>query len=324
MAENTTGTGNLLDTTDCLEAVGVFRGWKNFFFIIIFLCILLLQACFWITDMGMIEMPQQQNVKMGNFRIFYSDPNSNMLTDESKIDVILPDSNEVSLPEDEVQPEEAIQPDNTDDSNEPEANKTEVKEPEVNEPEVNEPEVNEPEETSEPNQTTNEGGLVMLAATTTVSSPNDVNDSSDSEKDEAGFFSEITFDHIVWIMNFTNAVLILTSVLYCMTVLFSLKISMLGRLGGINHITRAFFLSLLMLVLILPWQTVFDGVVVGAVFTTSELIKSQAEKTGEMLDMVLYYMRFCGYMVLVVLLLILSQVRSGKWAKAILRRLEII
>ena len=37
---------NLLDTTDCLEAVSVFRGWKNFLFVITFCCLLVLQAAF--------------------------------------------------------------------------------------------------------------------------------------------------------------------------------------------------------------------------------------------------------------------------------------
>jgi hypothetical protein len=40
--------------------------------------------------------------------------------------------------------------------------------------------------------------------------------------------------------------------------------------------------------------------------------------------MVLYYLRFSGYGALIFLLLLLSQYRSLRWAKAILRRLEII
>ena len=43
-----------------------------------------------------------------------------------------------------------------------------------------------------------------------------------------------------------------------------------------------------------------------------------------MFDTVLYYLRFSGYGVLIFLLLLLSQLRSLRWAKAILRRLEII
>ena len=140
----------------------------------------------------------------------------------------------------------------------------------------------------------------------------------------ADLLSKIKWAQLSWTVNLVNAVLILTATLYCLTLLFSLKVSMHGRLGGINHITRAFFLSLLMLVLLLPWQKVFGSMVTGAVFTPGEIEKWHSARTGDMLDTVLYYLRFSGYGVLMLLLLILSQIRSLRWAKAILRRLEII
>ena len=287
MSENSSGTGNLLDTTDCLEAVGVFRGWKNFFFIILFLCILLLQACFWLIDLNMVQVPQGTDWEFSTF--------------SPKIELYVVPSEEnqglvITDPNEETQ-------------------------------NIVAPSDNEPNETTEEPNQTDEDGIVRLAAIETISEPNnisDINDLSDSEEADTGIFSGIKFDHIVWVMSMTNAIMILTAVLYCMTMLFSLKISMLGRLGGINHITRAFFLSLLMLVLVLPWQKVFDNVIIGALFTPAELMKGHAEKTDDLLDLVLYYTRFCGYMGIVFLLLILSQVRSGRWAKAILRRLEII
>jgi hypothetical protein len=106
--------------------------------------------------------------------------------------------------------------------------------------------------------------------------------------------------------------------------LFSLKVSMLGRLGGINHISRAFFLSLLMLILLLPWQRIFGDMVPGAIYTPEELLERCSAEAGDVLDKVVYYLRFSGYWLLVLLLLILSQIRSVRWGKAILRRLEII
>jgi len=125
-------------------------------------------------------------------------------------------------------------------------------------------------------------------------------------------------------MRLVNAVLVLTAGLYCLTLIFSLKVSMLGRLGGINHITRAFFLSLIALVLLLPWQRVFDGIALGAMFTSDELAEWFSAKTDDIFDIALYYLRFCGYWLLVLLLFILAQIRSSRWAGAILRRLEVI
>ena len=45
----------LVDTTDCLEAVGVFRASKNIFFVVSIACLLLLQACFWIVQTGYVK-----------------------------------------------------------------------------------------------------------------------------------------------------------------------------------------------------------------------------------------------------------------------------
>ena len=49
MIEGSDNQDNLLDTTDCLEAVSVFRGWKNFLFVITFFSLLLLQVVFWMA-----------------------------------------------------------------------------------------------------------------------------------------------------------------------------------------------------------------------------------------------------------------------------------
>jgi hypothetical protein len=130
-----------------------------------------------------------------------------------------------------------------------------------------------------------------------------------------------------FLIRFLDFVLILAAILLCLTMVFSLKISLLGRLGGINHISRAFFLSLLFVVLILPWQKFFGPMVKGAIYTPAELARWldwYKDPASGLLGMVLYYLRFTGYWVLVMLVGILSQVRSGRWARATLRRLEII
>jgi hypothetical protein len=119
--------------------------------------------------------------------------------------------------------------------------------------------------------------------------------------------------------------LILSAILYCLTVLSSLQIAISGRLGGINHICRAFFLSLLFVVLLLPWQKIFAGLAVGAVYSPKELFSSCiAVQSGDTFDQILHYTRFFALWLVEVFLLIFAHVRSMRWAKAILRRLEVI
>jgi len=233
MNQNQTGKSDLLDTTDWLEAVGVFRGWKNFLFVVIALCLLLVQVSFWLVSTDYIKIDEQAK------------------TDKPAV----ADSNTAA----------------------------------------------------------------------TVAEANEGFKGTAQPPGHALF--DVRFKHLAWLISFVNSVLVLAAALYCLMMLFSLKISLVGRLGGINHISRAFILSLVMLILLLPWQRVFGCVVVGAIYTPCELVKCcgpGATGCSGIFGTILFYLRFSGYWLLIVLLLILSQLRSARWTKAILRRLEVI
>jgi hypothetical protein len=180
----------------------------------------------------------------------------------------------------------------------------------------------EPKETAEPNEPAEPNSALWQTEPTPKAAAQELQRAIGWPPSD--FLSGMTFEQLTLVIRLVNAVLILTATLYCLTLLFGLKVSMHGRLGGINHISRAFFLSLFMLVLLLPWQRIFGAVVTGAVYTPGELVKWHSAKTDDMFDVILYYLRFSGYGVLILLLLLLSQFRSLRWAKAILRRLEII
>ena len=223
----------IVDTSDCLEAVDVFRGWKNFLFVIVLVSLLHLQAAFWLMDLGYV-----------------------------KIDETGTESAMVQKAQTEMA---SAQP------------------------------------TAEPNKPV----VISESAAKT------------------GF--HIGFKQLTWLIRFFNFILIPAAVLYCLTLLFGLKVSLVGRLGGVSHVTRAFFLSLLMLILMLPWQKMFWGVVVGMMYSPDDLLNSVTiTPANDTLASVLYYTRFTVYWAIVVLLLIFAQIKSGKWAKAMLRRLEVV
>lgn len=249
---------NLIDTTDCLEAVGVFRGWKNFLFVIIVLCLLLLQVAFWAVNTGFVKTNEEAG----------SDMPSTVKEDVSV----------------EVETETTVAADGMAEQIQEAAKKIAG-------------EVNQPAEAAVKEER--------------------------SEKEQA--FLRITFSHLSGVVRMVNFLLVPVAVLYCLTMLFSLKVSLLGRLGGINHIGRAFFLSLVFVVLLLPWQRFFAGVIVGVMYTPMELLKA-CRGAGEMgiFESVVYYLRFTGYWLLVMVILVFSQLRSCRWTKATLRRLEVI
>jgi hypothetical protein len=234
MNEGPVSQSHMIETTDCLEAVGVFRGWKNFFFLMVVICLVLAQVCFWLVNLGFVEVP--------------------------------------------VDPGEAP------------------------------------------------GAAASMAATTVVADPNAAPMASESDAGLFGFLGEVNFGHLARTIDVVDGILIVTAALYCMAMFFSLMVSLIGRLGGINHISRAFFLSLIMLVLVVPWQRLLESSVIGVIYTPSDLVTwfSAQVENDSFVRTILYYLRFTGYWLVVLMLVIMSQARSARWTKSILRRLEII
>lgn len=231
MNDNPAKESSLVDTTDCLEAVGVFRAMKNAFFTIALVSLLLLQTSFLFVQFDVV---QAEDTKAVGEHQQIKEAAEKMIADPNQPVVLTP-------------------------------------------------------------------------------------------KAKNSRFA-LKFKHLAGLIRFFNFVLILTAILYCLTMLFILKVSLLGRLGGINHICRAFFLSLIFAVLIMPWQKLFpDLVLFGATFTPAELKGACAKAADYKLLLTIgHYLRFTGFWLLVLLFLIFSQLRSGRWSKAILRRLEVI
>jgi hypothetical protein len=236
MNEGPVNQSHMIETTDCLEAVGVFRGWKNFFFLLVVICLLLAQASFWLVNLGLVEIPAA--------------PAAPMTEDE----------------------------------------------------------------------------VISMAAAQTVADANEASVSATPQKSKTRlpFIESLTWEHVKRAIELIDGILIITSGLFCLAMFFSLMVSLIGRLGGINHVARAFFLSLMMFILIVPWQELIGSSVIGVAYTPAELAKWVANRGSGFMNMLFYYLRFTGYWVLVMLLLIMSQARSARWTKAILRRLEII
>jgi len=246
---------NLVDTTDCLEAVSAIKFWKNLLFLIILLGLLIVQSSFLVMNFHLVK---NDNVVLGP-PAGGEAAESPTVADKIKeaAQQIAADSNAVAV---EPNMQQSLQVG------------------------------------AEPNKPAPVELTISL---------------------------RLRAKHIAAIVRFLDFILIPCSLLYCLTILFALKVSLIGRLGGINHIARAFFLSLLFVVLLLPWQLLFAPVFAGAMFTPSEMMAAcQADKTK--LAYVSMILRFSVYWVLVVLLLLAAQMRSMRWAKATLRRLDVM
>jgi hypothetical protein len=225
--------GNMIETSDSLEAVGVFRGWKNIFFAIVLVCLLLTQAAFWLINLKIVETPAA-----------------------------------ASTGEASVAPAAVATP---------------------------------PAATAKPaaEKSTAVSGLV------------------------ARLMPSLDFDYTARVVELLNGVLLVAGILMAASTFFGLMVSLVGRLGGINHISRAFVLALITAVLLVPWQ-VLGLNVLGVTWTPAELVRWLPTKGTDLWNTVIFYLRFSGYWAAVTLLVLLAQIRSTCWSKSILRRLEII
>lgn len=251
MEENRNDPKNLIDTTDNLEAIAVMRSMKNIFFIIVIVCLVLMQAIFWTINRGCIKTDKQAQITESTI----------VLTEASF---------------------------STASENAATGNATETGQADTNQ-----------QAQAQPKPTPKVCPMRNVVA-------------------------KITPEQLSMAIRTVNFVLILSAILYCLTMLFLLKISLTGRLGGINHIARAFFLSLIMLVLILPWQRFFPGVIAGVIYTPEELLNVCASQPTDMFGNIMFYLRYVVFWVLTMLLLICAQSRSARWAKNTLRRLEVV
>lgn len=177
-------------------------------------------------------------------------------------------------------------------------------------------------------------GYVVLGENQKIESPRNLigtekqpvniaeNDLETESKSRRFTGSEIKFEHLSLVINIANTILIFSSVLYVFLMFQALGASLGGDLGGIGHISRACVYSLIILILLLPWQLVFMHTVLGVVYSPREPVFWCVTNVTDLYGKILLYLRFTGYPVFVFILLLLTQLRSFLWKKAVVHRLE--
>lgn len=258
MMIETRNTATVMETGDALGAVSALRSFKNFMFIVALICLVIVQAAFWMNYLGLIK---------GDCKCTEKTPVIEEVTAVSQ----QASSPIVTL---SAQIAEAVE---TADA---------------------------PEDESALAETTDKG-FDVNAILCKIKNP--------------------TSQQVCCAITACNYVLFLAVILYSLGLLMTLKISIAGRLGGINHITRAFLLSLFVLILTIPWQVCFGKVIVGAIYTPAELFcRAVPACHGCLYDCIFYFARFTGLWAIVTILLILAQIRTAEWSKAVRKRTGII
>ena len=310
---------NMIDTTDALEAVSACQSMKNFLFTLILIGLALCQTVFWMNHFGLINKqgctacqgdvqkscspeanvcPQKacsQSQPQANAQntglVFLAATTEPVATEAQEVKAIEQAIDEIVESANQTQPEAEILLEKETDTM-PAEIPTEAASPEMLQPQVS----------SEEAETADEAATIDPLSLFRISAPF-----------AKGFVAVCNF------------IIIVSVILYCLSLLMCLKISLAGRLGGINHITRAFFISLFLLVVITPWQVVLPKVLIGSIWLPGELLCGGWDKVDSSIFWkVMFYLRFCGLPFVALWFLMWTQIRSGKWTRATLRRLGVV
>ncbi len=281
---------DIIDTTDSLEAIDACKSMKNFLFVVVLLCLLLTQLIFWMSDFGLIQCATccpcvEQSITTG--------PAETCGCDTPPVPpaaAVLPLAATVDVAQGVEKVAGGL------------------------------------EQNAQQTEAAIDTKVIIEKEADAASAETPAGETSDqSQAKKFGLPFQIPCRWVMRVVSICNFLMLSCSILYCLTLLVCLKISLTGRLGGVNHIARAFFISLLLMVVLIPWQQVLPKVLVGTIWLPGELLcGGWAKAHGLMFWTVLYYIRFVGLWVVAMWFLLWAQIRSAKWARTTLRRLGIV
>ncbi len=140
------------------------------------------------------------------------------------------------------------------------------------------------------------------------------------EREEAVYRAMFWSELLHWLMPATRFLALVSAILLTLALLMCVKLSLLDRLGGVAGFVSAFYWSLILLVVLVPWQQLLGGTfATGALSNFGEMI-AQVKKTrpdwgadgGDTLSIVLHYARFLAYPALAGVLWLVAQVKFAR------------
>ena len=117
------------------------------------------------------------------------------------------------------------------------------------------------------------------------------------------------------------AAVMFSAVIYCLSLWMGLNLALVGRLSGLANASKAFFLSLILLIFAVPWQRIFNLEIPGVLFTYEQVFEAYrtVRSDEEFLQRMLYYSRFVALWVIAFIVLIAAQHSSSQAGKMISR-----
>jgi len=166
-----------------------------------------------------------------------------------------------------------------------------------------------------------------------VSAPSSQPTTNQADKAKAIGSATLWNELLHWFLPACKFIAVASMLLAVLTLMFAVKLAIVGRLGGIAGFISAFFWSILLLAIVTPWQQVLGGrFVSGALYNFTELINAASRIKPswgagevEVFDLVLYYARFIAYPLVGLLVWLVVMLKfAGGYKESILSPIGII
>lgn len=146
---------------------------------------------------------------------------------------------------------------------------------------------------------------------------------ADVPDDEATGSALIWYYTLHWLLPTTKFIALSAGMLLILTMLAAAVVSLVGRTGGAAGFTSGFFWTLLLGVFLIPWQQIIGSAFAcGALYNLTDLVNLTDRiiwnaKDVTVIKRILYYDRFIGYPVFVILLCLVVQAKFARgWRRA--------
>jgi len=152
---------------------------------------------------------------------------------------------------------------------------------------------------------------------------------SPAETQAANAAADTWFEVISLALATTKFAAVVSAGLLMLTLMFAVKISLIGGVGATAGFLGAFFWSLILLAMLVPWQqTIMSSLASGATFNMSQLLSrvwgvraglGGEEATAGFLRHAIYYARFLAYPILTLLVEVLVLLKFARGVRPLMQ-----
>jgi hypothetical protein len=129
-----------------------------------------------------------------------------------------------------------------------------------------------------------------------------------------------------YLVGFSDFAGIALAIVLSIVLVLIVQIMLVGRTLGVSRLTAAFIWSLVLIVLVFPWQAFLDSYVFkipGALYTWDELIGGAKFSAANFAEATLHWSRFVAFPVVALILLFAVQVQSTRGLKMALGQADV-